>query len=142
MVPARQEPPPQDVDPEESRRRTEQHHQDRIAQAKAELVDRAWASSTEASLQADLARFAEDPGAKGMTAVKVECRTTQCLAVMEWPSFEAARGGYGDILHGRYQANCGREVLLPPPANPSARYQATVVYDCTEARAGNDNPSP
>ncbi|MBI4702940.1 MAG: hypothetical protein HY744_17630 [Deltaproteobacteria bacterium] len=67
----------------------------------------------------------------------MDCRTTSCIGVVEWPSYDAAlRRGLGAILHQDYtDLNCGREMALPPPEGSGAGYQATVVLDCASLRA-------
>jgi hypothetical protein len=127
------------VRPEEWKQHHEEVHAARIAEANTEPVDSAWASKTEALFETDLTKVAGTPESHGMSVVGVECRTTLCLATFEWPSFEAARSGYGGVLHASFQANCGREILLPPPKDPAAPYRTTAVLDCTDSRANENN---
>jgi hypothetical protein len=122
----------------ESKRYHEELHTKAIAEAKAEPIDRAWASSTEATVQTDLGTVAAASASRGMSVVGVECRTNHCLATLQWPSFTAASAGYFGVLHGRLQVNCAREILLPEPADVTATYEATAVFDCSESRGGNE----
>jgi len=98
-------------------------HEARIATHDREARDRRWAPSAEAKLEASLHQLGKDK----FKTVQVECRSTSCTAKVEWPTFGAARDGYADVLHIASGLNCEREILLPPPANPEASYQATFV---------------
>lgn len=119
--------------PEVEREEILSRHAEAIAEHRRQPVDEGWAASTSASLQSDLARIG---AAKGrFRVVQVDCRETTCIAEMEWPSFDAAREGFGAALHHAYEANCARRVYLPEPSDSSQRYRATMYFDCGQSRA-------
>jgi hypothetical protein len=122
-------------DPATSEQSRETEHAASIARVRQEPVDRNWAQGTEQLLRGDLEVVARASADRHMSLVGVECKTTSCLATFEWPSFDEAKSGWRGILHSRLSANCAREILLPDAADPSARYQATAVFDCTASRA-------
>ncbi len=112
----------------------EQEHTRLIEKAKGEPTDPAWAPSAARSLQQDLRKAGEAKDG-GFDVVDVGCHMTSCVATLEWPSFEAAQRGYGRALRQAHETNCPRRIVLERPTDVSARYQATVLFDCEEARA-------
>jgi hypothetical protein len=106
-------------------------HEASIAGHQQQPVDHKWASTTATSFQADIGSFAEH--AK-LSLVSVDCRTTTCIATVEWASYENAIKNYERLLHFNYKANCQRQVLLPAPQDRSRPYRETVYFDCAEWR--------
>jgi hypothetical protein len=98
-----------------------------------EAVDTPWAAATTQLFAADIAGLGED---SGFALVHTECRSTQCMAVMEWSSYGEAVQGYATLLHHPYQANCVRHTLLPAPDTTEVAqpYHMTIVFDCSEWR--------
>ncbi|MBI4704447.1 MAG: hypothetical protein HY744_25370 [Deltaproteobacteria bacterium] len=108
-------------------------HEQALQEHAASPVDAAWAPRA-----SPLARAHMEAGAAlgQYRVVRVDCRTTTCIGVVEWPSYADATAQYGELLHQDYSDfNCAREITLPPPQDPAAPYQGTVVFDCTELRA-------
>jgi hypothetical protein len=129
-------PPPAPVDIDEEMRQAgqfhERHHEALLRSHANEPKDARWAAGVEPKLAADLAKAAE----RGkFSIVGVDCRTTSCVGVMEWPSYAEAVRGYGAAMRQAYRVNCAQEILLPPPPNPQARYQASMIFDCESWRA-------
>lgn len=108
-------------------------HDAAIARHWQEPSDPTWSSKSAASLEHDLGELART--AK-FEVGRVDCRTTSCLGVIEWASYGEARSGFEKLLVQRYDVNCAREIYLPEPNDPNARYEATVVFDCTHLRGG------
>ena len=115
--------PPADLD--------KQHQAERerlIDEHDREPRNRKWASEAEAKLTENLAVI----GKGKFEAVRVDCRSSTCMATVEWPSYREARAGHMDLLHMTTAVNCIREITVPPPADPEARYQGTMVMtNCT-----------
>jgi hypothetical protein len=109
-----------------------QRHDDALLHHQSEPKDPRWAAATEPRIEADLSRVAEKSKFK---IVKVDCRMASCVSVLEWPSYADAQHGYATALREIYAVNCGVEILLPPPPNPAARYQADMIFDCESWRA-------
>jgi hypothetical protein len=122
-----------------SREELEQRHRTAIDNIKQETRDYAWASSTEKLLYRDLSTASS---ASGGRVTSVECRMTGCLATFEWSSYDDAvrNGRWRSLLHARSEANCGREIVLPEPNSPDARYEASMVLNCTDRRAEQQHP--
>ena len=86
--------------------------------------DPAWARTAEAKLTDDLHEIA-----KGAFEIeKVDCRTSSCKAVLDWPSYGAAVNGFMDVMHLTNRLNCRREMHLAPPSNPTERYPGTAIF--------------
>jgi hypothetical protein len=124
------------IDPIEEMREADRLHEERHAEAlrrhRSDPRDPRWADATEPKIEADLAKAAERSKFK---IVRVDCRMASCVSVLEWDSYPAARSGLGMALREPYSVNCGLEVLLPPPLNPAAPYQADMIFDCESWRA-------
>jgi hypothetical protein len=121
-------PPPMPL----SEQQRESLHAEHIARVRTEAVASPWAAETEATLRQALSKVSG--GAAGFKVVGVECRSTSCLATVEWPSYRAAEKTWQAILHAQSAVACAREILLPRPNDPNARYTATAIFDCSAAR--------
>jgi hypothetical protein len=124
--------PPRAAPPAPSETRAQEHAR-LVAAARVEPIDPSWAARSARSLDDDLSKLA---AASGFNVVDVACHTTSCLATLEWPSYADARGGYARALREPYALNCPRRIVVDPPGDsPSARVQATLLFDCVEQRA-------
>jgi hypothetical protein len=136
--PERPPPPPAadapDLDEQmrEADRFHEQQHEAALRRHRDEPRDARWASATEAKLEADLASVAT---ASKLKVVRVECRTTTCVGTLEWQSYPEAMRGYGATMRRPFSVNCAQQVLLLPPPNPAAPYQASMIFECESWRA-------
>jgi hypothetical protein len=117
---------------EEADRLHEEHHEAALRRHRDEPKDPRWASATEAILEGEIGQIGDPAKFK---LVKLDCRTISCVGVLEWPSYGEAQRSYGVALRRPYSVNCGLEVLLPPPLNPAAPYQASMIFDCESWRA-------
>jgi len=98
----------------------------------AQPVDGSWAPEANQSLGGALHRL----GAEGHFRVQgVDCRTTLCVATLEWPSYGEATANYARVLHEPYAVNCRRSILLPEPADRLRPYDGRLVFDCEGFRA-------
>jgi hypothetical protein len=97
-----------------------------------EGIDPAWAGKVNGLVSADLDQMA---GAGHFRAVHVDCRTTSCMAVLEWERFDQARESMEAIARFPYQANCARALSTPEPDDPAAPYQARLFLRCEGWRA-------
>lgn len=102
-------------------------HQQMIDQVHTEPTDRSWSSMASAAFHRELAD-------EGVTVVDVDCRSTSCVATIEWPSFAAARHGFEAVLQKDYTTNCEREITLSTPADPEAHLRAEVVFTKCEGQ--------
>jgi hypothetical protein len=130
-APRSEDRPPPDADAE--RKRLADLFATRRADHEREPDDPRWARATEAKLDTDLRALA---GVRADRVVGVSCRTTSCLATLEWSSYDEARKASSDLATARYGAACSTWVHLPRPENTSGAYQATVYFDCLTSRSG------
>ena len=120
------------MSPEEQAAAAEQAHRRWTDRYTAERPDPAFAASAAGSLRRELGTLA-DKG--GFRVVDVDCRTTMCLASVEWPSYALVADGANQIMAHPYAVNCAMETRFPPPDDPAKAYQASVYFDCEHYRA-------
>jgi len=94
--------------------------------------DAAWAESASGLLHED---FEKIGGELGFKVVNVDCRTTSCVGLLEWPTYRQAVESYLAIVGSRYALNCATGISLPEPDDPSAPYQGSVIFQCKKSRA-------
>jgi hypothetical protein len=123
------------VTPSEAAGARQTEHLKRIQAVEAEAIDSAWAARTEESIRSGLTEIS-----KRVTfeSKKVACKTTSCVAVLRWPSYELARNTYTDFLHSTFAGECGRAILLPSVDKeaPGAAVEATMVLNCNRDHSG------
>jgi hypothetical protein len=129
------DPPDFEAEMREADQFHEQQHEAALRRHRDEPRDPRWASSTESKLEADLEGVA---AASKFKVVRVDCRTTTCVSILEWPSYRDAMRGYGATMRRAFTVNCAQEVLLLPPANPATPYQASMIFDCESWRAAGN----
>ena len=129
------EPPAFEDDMREADRMHEREHEEALQHHRDEPRDPNWAAATEQRLEAELGGVA---AAAKFKVVRVDCRTTTCVSVLEWRSYREAVRSYGATLRHAYTVNCGQEVLLLPPSDPAAPYEASMIFDCESWRAAGN----
>lgn len=120
-------------DIEEARQKELEFWEQKKESFELEEVDNAWAYDARDAFVTDVSDIAQQNGIK---VIEADCRTTQCQVVVEWPTYDDAVVGFGELLHHEYQINCAKETLLPEPVttDPNLPYQMTVLFDCSGAR--------
>jgi hypothetical protein len=126
--PAGQPPPPTR---EEVKQQLLQQRQAQLEAHQREPVDFFWAKEAHTSLAAD---FAPLTRGDAFRVRGIDCRTTTCVATVEWPSYTKATEDYARLLQHPYGLDCARSILLPEPEDPAARYEARLVLDCQNLR--------
>lgn len=101
-------------------------HEGLVASVRNESLDEKWSSRASLAFTQDMDSISAAAG--GLRVIDVDCRTTSCVATVEWPNFEAARKGFTEVLHGRFQNNCEREVTLPNPDDVEATLRTEIVF--------------
>lgn len=109
----------------------EEHTQRLLSEHASEGVDPTWSLDTARSLESDFGHI----DSTHFDVIGVDCRTTSCVARMRWRSYADATQDFGAIAHHPFAANCARSISLPQPSDPSASYEAPVIFDCTGFRA-------
>lgn len=101
--------------------------EEQIAHHRLDSTDQQWAAAVTPPLKTELARVSADNGAR---LVDVECRSTSCVANVRFPTFDEAAMKYSALVEHPYVAACARSSYLPTPTNPTAPYDARVLFDC------------
>jgi hypothetical protein len=100
----------------------------------AEPRDVAWAANEERDVGAKLhALSATMNGAFSLQSV--DCRTSSCVAQLEWPNESVAKTQLKSFLNGSSDVQCARQIAFPP-TNGEGPYTASFYLDCAEVRWG------
>jgi hypothetical protein len=102
----------------------------------AEPVDPTWATKTNGFLRSDLSRLATQ---NHFRVSSIDCRTTTCLAKVEWATEQEAVEEHSRLMHSPYQANCTRSVVLEEDALPSGARQALLFFECESWRVAGES---
>jgi hypothetical protein len=129
-TPASVRPPPVPADMD---RQVEESIDEIVQKHAAESVDSNWAAGTNSDFRHDLSSLGEK---QGFALRSLDCRTTLCVAVLEWSSYEIARE-YNDVSLFPYKHNCAITIYVPQPEHGDFKraYQGKVLFDCSEERA-------
>ncbi len=107
----------------------------RVESVQSEARDPVWASQAEFAFGNDFREKAPELGAR---LVRVECRTTGCLARVEWDSYDLAKARFRDLVHADYTTRCANSIDIGRvPDDRSRTHEATVVFQCERARTGD-----
>ena len=101
----------------------------------AELRDPSFAAKATDLLSSDLAALAASNHFK---VASLDCRTTTCLAKVEWPSERTAADEYSKLATEPFRVNCGRSVALEEAPLPSGARQAVLLFECEDWRADGE----
>ena len=113
---------------EEMKRRWREKFAARISETKNEARDPDWAPEAEELFEQDFAAARDKFGAE---LVDVECRTTRCLANVEWPNYADAHRNFPRVMHSTYAINCAVAIDIgDQPMDPSLPHQGRVVFRC------------
>ena len=86
----------------------------RVAQVEAEPVDDAWAHTTETTLRGAMEALAKDTKHAGRID-RVTCRSTGCVATLEFPTFAEAQAGNARYASEAFDVRCAQSVALEMP---------------------------
>jgi hypothetical protein len=117
-------------DPIASRAALENQYAADLANHRRDARDPKWAPRAESGIRDTIGTVAGTH-----KATRVECKTTSCVATMEWPSYDEALHGYGRLLTAIYTPNCAVKILVHDPVDGQQTYQEQLLFDCTNARA-------
>jgi hypothetical protein len=116
---------------EEARQQLFQQHQLQRDRHAREPLDSAWAREAQGSFATDFSALTQG---QSFQVRGIDCRSTTCVTTLEWPSYAEATQGYALLLQHAYRMDCARSILLPEPADATARYQAELFLDCGNLR--------
>jgi hypothetical protein len=87
--------------------------------------DAAWATPAENSLHSELSNAATE---LGFQLRGVECRTTDCMATVEFDNYEKVQENAGLLAMRPYSVNCAMRVTTPEPADVNMPYKVKVFF--------------
>jgi hypothetical protein len=91
--------------------------------------DTQWSEKATSNLRAMLSGVIAKLGAQ---LQDVECKTTDCMATVEFESFETVRDGADFIAMHRYPVNCSLRLSTPEPENANEPYRMKMFFqNCT-----------
>lgn len=123
---ARGGPPPTRQDAVERVRR---HVAEKLEAHQAEPVDPGWGPRAQRELTGDLEEVSQGSPAQ---LVEVDCRTSSCVALLEWPNYHVAFDSYRYFLMQPYHVNCQRTIAVPPPRDADQPYRAHMFMNCED----------
>jgi hypothetical protein len=110
-------------------------HAAAIAKHVRQPVDGEWS----ASMVKVLTREIESEAAEGhFKLVRVDCRTTSCIAALEWPSRNDGVTANAVLVRSMLDVPCSREILLDDEAPQKERFVATMVFECEREQPVRD----
>jgi hypothetical protein len=117
-------------DPADGPRRDEENFRRRVDAHFTEPVNRGFAEPAERAYRKELDEIA---AAAGFDVRGVDCRTSSCVATVEWKSYGEAIRTYGRLMFHRFSMNCGVGASLPAPDDPSSPYAGRILFRCGQA---------
>jgi hypothetical protein len=124
------EPPADYPTEEEARAHNRELHAAKRASIQAQPADPAWAPVART-------RFSSDLDALGATVDTIDCRTSACVATLEWPSRTQAQQEYRQLVEATYQLPCDRQIFLDQAVGDGL-YRAELLLDCEHVRASDN----
>ena len=126
-MPPAPNPPPSRPDPKELRQALLQQQQARLDAHQRQSIDPSWSPEAARAFSTDFSALAQG---QQFTVRSIDCRSTSCIARVEWPSYAEATTGYEVLLQHSYALDCTRSLLLPDPEDPDRAYEASLLLDC------------
>jgi hypothetical protein len=117
-------------DPAANRAFHQREHRELLERHAREPVAEAWASATAQRLRDVLRPITAGAGA---SLLGVDCRSSTCVARVEWRDFAAANLGWSAVLQGDY--SCAVRVTLDDAKDLGARFQTDVLFSCRNPNA-------
>jgi hypothetical protein len=99
----------------------------RLDARSSEPRNSAWAAAKEASISRELPRLGA-AAHESFSLVNVDCRTTTCVARLEWPSEQTARNELPQLLRSTGDLGCANQIAFPPGSGEP--YRASLLFDC------------
>jgi soluble cytochrome b562 len=95
-----------------------------------ERVDVEWARPAARALESDMGSVMESiPQEERGKLLGLDCRTSTCVATVEFPTFVAAKDQFPRLVEHSYGVPCGRTVVLDKPADPLAPFKMRLLFE-------------
>lgn len=103
-------------------------------------VDAAWSRAASAGLRGDLGSLATEGH---FQVLEMDCRSSSCVATLEWPTFSEARHARAALIGHRYHPNCAYGLSLPEPDDAASAYRTSMIFQCGDAPLPSpEEPAP
>lgn len=119
------------VSREEAHRAYARGNDEALAKHGQQPLDPAWAPRVSQHIQGRLQALQETADFK---LESVDCRTSMCVATVEWSSRHAAADNHGELLSASFDLACGTRIYLPEAVDESRPFRTPLILDC--ARRG------
>jgi len=126
-VPPTPSAPPPRPDPEELKRALLEQQLLRLDAHQRQSIHPTWSSEATRAFSADFSALTQG---QPFTVRAIDCRSTSCIANVQWPSYAEAAASYQVLLHHSYAMDCMRSLLLPDPEDPERAYEASLILEC------------
>jgi hypothetical protein len=120
--------PPSPQDRYAAAERARQELAQRLADHDASARDSRWAAPRERVIADSVRKLAADSH-QSFSLVDVDCRTTTCVARVQWADEATARVEIRNLMQNT-DVDCARQVALPAAPNAGVGYRASVLFDC------------
>ena len=107
-------------------------HDRLVRRYEEESVDPTFAPAAVKTLRSALSKLGES---SSFRTVSVDCKTTLCVADLEWSSYQAVIDEARNLAMYDFDLKCRKFVYHPPPDDPHGAYRASLVLDCNPSRA-------
>jgi hypothetical protein len=98
-------------------------HRTYIELVQAQSRNAEWAAKAEKAITEEMPKVLGNSA----TLINVDCRSSACLALIEWSSFSVAQEYWNIVVLAEMPVRCDREITLPPPKDERARYREHLV---------------
>lgn len=126
-VPSAPSAPPSRPDPEELKQALLQQQQMRLDAHQRQPIHPTWSSEATRAFSTDFSALTQG---QQFAVRSIDCRSTSCIARVEWPSYAEATTNYQVLLQHSYALDCTRSLLLPDPEDPERAYEASLILEC------------
>ncbi|HEX8702473.1 MAG TPA: hypothetical protein VF815_26805 [Myxococcaceae bacterium] len=126
-APAAPSTPPARPAPEELRQALLQQQQMRLDAHQRQPIHPTWSSDATRAFSTDFSALTRG---QPFSVRSIDCRSTSCIARVEWPSYAEAAASYAVLLQHSYSMDCTRSLLLPDPEDPERAYEASLLLEC------------
>jgi hypothetical protein len=121
--------PPPPVDRAAETERVKRFFSEKLAYHSAQPLDITWAKSTEGVLREGLLDAAKKAGFR---TADISCRTTSCIANLEWDSYESMLTNLHTAVELGHNMTCARWAMAPDTPKDGGKVVVPLILDCTE----------
>ena len=122
-------PTPEPFDRAAATERVKKAFAEKLAGHSAQPANPAWSKSTEGVLRRGLENTAKTAGFR---VSSVDCRTTSCVADLEWDTYSAMRQNLHTAVESSYDTLCARAAMPPDEGRAGDKVTVPLILDCAD----------